>query len=442
MDPTKIVVPKPESFISFATFTFPLAMFILLPFAFQTTKQTGDIWNVYTMSILVLFPMAAVAAVLYNNQVFLPAFSNFTIFTVGFMLMAFFIIIIYNTVISYAKQIKSVLYLVLLTISILLGFALLFAVLAYFFTDKAMQEFFRVFLLLPAVIYDTFSQFIEQFPTAPPAFAILFVIEIILIILVILIPLLISQNPPFYSTLQFNGVHLLQKDPLNLSNKKELVLANSYMLSIADDPTAANNPYQKQFSLSMWIYMNPSEAAQNPNEVTLLYYGTKELSNGSSDTTPTPTNQPTTQPQAQQTWQVTNPKPRITYLYDPHLGRDMYNIYLQEDEPNIPTYRVHIPNQKWNQFVFVYQTDHVDLFINGHLEKSFPQSIGITQTYKSSDQITIGDVQHASYGAIGNIIYYDYPMTLNQVTDSWNKQKSWVDGTLYVPYARNNSNPK
>ena len=424
MDPSKIVIPKPESFISFATYTFPLAMFILMPFAFQTTKESGNIWNVYTISILVLFPMAALSAILYTNQVFIPAFSNFFVFMLGLLFMTILAIIVYNTVLAYISKIKSIYYIFLVVAAVLLGFAVLFGILSYFFTSQAMRAFLQVFFSIPALIFNTMEEFFHQFPSAPPTFIILFIIEVILIILVVLIPLLIAQNPPFYSSLQFNGVHLLQKDPVDLGKKQEQVIANSHMLSIVDDPTTEKNPYQKQFSLSMWVYMNPSEAAQNSNEITLLYYGTK-----------------TKDKQDPKKWQIKNPKPKVTYQYDPHMRRDMYNIYLQEETPTTPTYRFHIPNQKWNQFVFVYQADHIDLFINGHLEKTFPQSMGITKTYLPSDQIAIGDLNTTSYGAVANIIYYDYPMTVNQITDAWNKQRYWVDGTLYVPFSKNSSTP-
>ena len=130
---------------------------------------------------------------------------------------------------------------------------------------------------------------------------------------------------------------------------------------------------------------------------------------------------------------MANPKPKITYAYDSITRRDMYYVYLQEETPDQPTYKFHIPNQKWNQFIFVFESDRVDLYINGHLEKSFPQSIGITKTFTNNDQIAVGDLHNASYGSIANVIYYDYPMTQNQVVDAWNKQKYWTDGSLYIP---------
>ena len=75
MAPT-IVYPQENTFVSFATYTFPIALFVLLIASTYQIQRTGNVFNYYTMVIFVLFPFLVVAAVLYNNQTFVPAFSN------------------------------------------------------------------------------------------------------------------------------------------------------------------------------------------------------------------------------------------------------------------------------------------------------------------------------------------------------------------------------
>jgi hypothetical protein len=390
----------------------------LLLYAFYNIKYTGVVFNPYTIAIFVLFIPLVFAVTIYYNKTFVPALSNFIVFGLGLILLFAVTVIIYNTITYYAS-ITSAAYFVLILIAVIVGFSILLMLLTYAFSNEAIQAFFKVFLSIPDIVMTFIEDFVEQFPNAPPAFIILFIMEIILILTVALIPFLISQNPPIYSSPNFNGVFLLQKDPLNLTTKNEAVLANSHDLSIVDDSTATQNPYQKRFTISMWVYMNPSESAQNSKEITLFYYGHKE--NGD-----------------QEKWQIVNPKPKITYIYDTMQRKDMYYLYLQEAQPSVPTYKFHIPNQKWNHFVFVFKEDHLEFYINGHLEKSFPQSMGITKTFTNNDQIVVGDSENVSYGSIANVIYYDYPMTQNQVVDAWNKQRYWVDGTLYIPYSKTN----
>lgn len=408
-------LPRQSTLIYFVSHTFPLVMFVLMLYSFYHMKTTSEIMNPYTIAIFVLFVMAALAATLQYNETFVPAFTRFTLFSVGLIGTFAIATIIYNTIISYFSTIKNASYFFLILVAVIIGGALVLTVLSLMFSNETVQAILKDILALPNAVIVLTDQFVQEFPNAPPAFMILFILEVILILIAALIPFLISQNPPVYSSIQLNGVYLLQKDPLNLTDQHEIILTNSRQLSVVDDSNQKENPYKKEFTLSAWIYMNPSEAAQNPKETTILYYGQKEMDPGSNK------------------WQIVNPKPKITYQYDPVIKRDMYNIYLDESKPNQPTYRLHIPNQRWNQFVFVYQADRIDFFINGHLEKSFDV---LTKTYTQNDQIAIGDQETATYGAVANVIYYDYPMTLNQVVDAWNKQQYWVDGTLYVPYSR------
>ena len=150
------------------------------------------------------------------------------------------------------------------------------------------------------------------------------------------------------------------------------------------------------YTLSAWISVNPEESITQ--EVNILYYASKELDKNNQ-------------------WSVKYPKPRVAYAYDPATKRDGYNIYVT-DETDV--YRLQIPNQRWNQFVFVFQDNRTDLFVNGHLVKTFTHSASITQKYTTNDRIVIGDATHKLYGAVANVSYYNYALGNDEVVNLWN----------------------
>jgi hypothetical protein len=68
--------------------------------------------------------------------------------------------------------------------------------------------------------------------------------------------------------------------------------------------------------------------------------------------------------------------------------------------------------------VFNYTSSQADLFINGHLEKTFVFS-GNEPTYSASDVISVGSTDGLD-GAICNIKYYAIPQSMRQIATSYN----------------------
>ena len=136
----------------------------------------------------------------------------------------------------------------------------------------------------------------------------------------------------------------------------------------------------------------------SPSEVNVFYYASKSLDEKNQ-------------------WTFLHPKPRITYTYDTQMKQDVFHIYVKESNES---YKLHIANQKWNQFIFVYNENHVDLFVNGYLVKTWNKTDGITQTYTNNDMIVIGDMDHKLYGAVGEVIYYDHAVSSGEIANMWN----------------------
>jgi hypothetical protein len=106
-------------------------------------------------------------------------------------------------------------------------------------------------------------------------------------------------------------------------------------------------------------------------------------------------------------------KPAILFI-----GNDQLKFVFSEDDNDAANYILKIHSQTWNYIVFNYHDNQVDLFVNGNLERSMDlTSYPIQQ--KPTDTIQVGD-DNGIDGAICNIMYYEKPMTLTQITQSYN----------------------
>lgn len=242
-----------------------------------------------------------------------------------------------------------------------------------------------IIFYIPCMISDFIRYLMQQYSLTPNVVFVLFILEIILILLYIYLPRLLTKIlvPPKV---------VLQNMPLFLDSR--VVIANAKVLypDLAKSSTELLNqsPYTKNYCLSMWIFINPQNAsnAAYANETEIFNYN-----NSSSD----------------------SPKPRITYSYDKVSGLDQYNLYFtQSTKPTIIT----VVGQKWNQFVFNYNNNIVDVFVNGNLERSFPINADLPE-YNNTDTITVGAVNGLD-GAICNIVYSNPPLTKYEIANSYN----------------------
>jgi hypothetical protein len=115
-------------------------------------------------------------------------------------------------------------------------------------------------------------------------------------------------------------------------------------------------------------------------------------------------------------------KPKIKYTNDINdaNNRDKINFYFT-DSAMTPNYQKTIPSQKWNNIVFNYSGNRVDLFINGNLENTFHfDEKNKRPSYSETDNITTGQNDQGIYGAICNVVYYKKNMMNNQIVNDYN----------------------
>lgn len=142
------------------------------------------------------------------------------------------------------------------------------------------------------------------------------------------------------------------------------------------------------FTLSMWVYLNQQDAgiSQSQQDIMFFSYG------------------------------ATNSHPSINYA-GVENGKNKLKLKLYDNGDDNNSFDVNIESQKWNNIVFNYNGDKVDIFINGDLVKTATIVDGID--IKDDDLLSYGSNEDLD-GAICNIKYYKKPLTKYQIVNIYN----------------------
>jgi hypothetical protein len=157
-------------------------------------------------------------------------------------------------------------------------------------------------------------------------------------------------------------------------------------VSITSDKLLPTNKVTNRYAISLWTFVN-QRTHLSDRSTNIFSYG----SEGS--------------------W-----KPQIRFKgAEKSYSKLIKDTYIITFAPGKET-EIDLPSQIWHNFVFNYNGDFVDLFVNGNLEKSFN---GIPEYNETTDQFVTGD-DSGIYGAICNITYYKEPLTLREITSAYN----------------------
>ena len=254
-------------------------------------------------------------------------------------------------------------------------------------SEGTLKFILQFIFYIPCLLNDLLGYLKYQLHITPKVTYILIVLEILLILFYLYIPSLFSK-------MILSKGHILQKEPFLLIDKQMAILTNSEITLKNPKEDIMNNSYRKTYSISMWIQINPGNVGNIENNQTIFSYGYTNTKNN-----------------------INHTKPMIKYSYDTVGGKDLYDIYFTSD--NVSPIQIHLPNQKWNHFVFNYNDNNTsDLFINGSLERTFDLRIKEPE-YSLEDTITIGSKNTSLYGFISNIIYYKNVLTPNDISMLW-----------------------
>jgi hypothetical protein len=283
----------------------------------------------------------------------------------------------------------------------------------------------QLLFFIPCMLYDAWMYMFQQFKITPASIYVLIFVEFLLILVYIFLPKINNTI-----TGLDDGKQLLV-NPVIL-NKGVQVIATSDDLKVPQTLAQLNNninpdQYRTNYCISMWVFVNPQNGsnAAYTTESEIFKYGYYTDASGGYDASGA------YDPSG--TYRIEHVKPMIRYYGGAGNGTDTVNerdkfVFYFSEYVDPPTgqyvmhrdtfYDVSVPTQKWNQFVFNYNRNNVDLFINGRLERSFVMT-GTMPQYNHLDQITIGN-NNGVQGAICNVAYYNHPLSQQQITYAYN----------------------
>jgi hypothetical protein len=272
----------------------------------------------------------------------------------------------------------------ILTISVLVGLAIIF----YFYSNYLKTQegwggfYVHLIFYIPCLILDFFQYIKKELELTTNVVYYLFITEVILIFLYNYIPTIISKISLKHGFPLLEGTAFLDI---------EKPIASSYDLKLTKKDDEMNSPvvYRRNYSISMWIMINNHSENKLPyaRETPIFNYG--------------------------------NGVPKITYVKKAeHNKKDILKIYFTNVGGD-NSYDIEINTQKWNQFVFNYTSDSVDLFVNGILDKTFRFNSYTRPIYSADDLVMVGS-NNGVDGAICNIQYYIGNQTRSQIANSYN----------------------
>jgi len=247
---------------------------------------------------------------------------------------------------------------------------------------------------IPCLLLDFIKYIYREYKLTGSPIFVIFIMEIIFIILYLYVPQLVTIAT------NSNAIVLL-KDSMYLDSQKTIGNATQFKLSSLPGTISNSTVYRENYTISMWIFLNMegmNEGAYN-KETEIFNYGRK---------------------------------PRITYFN--HVSSNINKITQKEENDNSNAnkfiiyftdkitestpYTTSMNLQKWNNIVFNYSSQKVDLFINGEIEYTFTFDNN-QPTYSGTDYVTVGE-KNGLNGAISNVRYFTTPLTAGEIANNYN----------------------
>jgi len=348
------------------------------------TKETIKTATLFLATLIVLFftvGQISVPSKMENWQTYY--FSGIALLG----LVYGYIVMSYNRVFNYLMQF------VLLFI-VIVGLAIVFQVFAnYFKSLRGISSFITyLFFYIPCLLLNFVKYLLNEFRMTTNPVLVLFVFELLLVLAYLYLPGIIKNvslkdgTAIQKSYVYLNGENVYPMNETMYKDNKDLQIMNN------QDETIRRN-----YAISMWIFVNDySKNMAGYNKETVIFnYG--------------------------------DGKPKITYKNKEmntveHDKMDSCRIYFtnntENDTDQLPYYDLKLPSQKWNHIVFNYTSKHVDLFVNGKLERTYYFKKNIP-TYMDSDAIITGSENGLS-GSICNIRYYKKNLSQRDVVNIYN----------------------
>ena len=166
--------------------------------------------------------------------------------------------------------------------------------------------------------------------------------------------------------------------------------------TVENDLLSISSTYRSNYGFSFWVYVNPQKK------------------------------QPATIPNTKETPIFDfEQKPRFSYIStkknatdkNNNLVDDTFAIHFTNKNNAEPMY-ITLGKQQWHYIFFNYFTDHVELYLDGKLDKTYKFNDKLP-TYSPNDCVNLG-YDNGLYGAICNVKYYETNMNPENISRIYN----------------------
>jgi hypothetical protein len=380
------------------SFVFIFAISILLSIFLNTGSADYNIQKyffVYTVPILLtFFIILSLNKDVSGTKLFLKLF--------GVVALFIFAIYLYATT-SNSVNIDAISNYTIVALIGLVGLAILYRTLVDYMSKLQGWSGFiaQMVFYIPCVISDVWEYFINEVNLTPYSIYLFIAFEILLILIYALLPSITEK-------VAGQDESILLQDKIVLLNSVKILTNSDKLKKNIEDHSKEGGNYRNNYCISFWTYINihPHTHKGYNSEKEILTYGFTDDDG------------------------IEHVKPMVRYYGggggdDQLVERNKLIFYFSRYPPvkqytsdEHTFYDVTIEPQKWNQIVMNYNRNKVELFINGHLERTFVMNDNMP-VYNDLDQISVGD-DNGIDGGICNVRYYKHPLSPEQIALTYN----------------------
>jgi len=371
--------------------------------------------NITSYIFLIVVPFLIVVCyfvhLLFDQNAEIQFFYFAGILAIFFVI--FYFLIFYMPSIDYSVFMQYL----LIFLGVLLGLALIYWIFIKKLNNWDTWEGFFVNMIfyIPCMITDAIQYMANDVFNTSTQITILFGIEIVILLLYL------YALPAIDHSIYTDGILVLNL-PVFLNTKQDIggkLIAGNYTkqpvpyYNFNYEYLRGPQTYRRNYAVSLWIYMNtmPNTKLGYAKETDVFYYGSySPHTSSTSQITPT---------------QQSSFHPKITYSNE--TGVSKYNLYYSG---NTSKHDIELPGQKWNNLVFNYRDDGVDVFVNGELTVVYTFSDDYPE-YTATDTFSVGDANVGSlykdvfntnslYGSVCSVAYYVRPLTREEIVRNYN----------------------
>jgi len=248
----------------------------------------------------------------------------------------------------------------------------------------------NVLFYLPCLLIQIIEWIKKEVNNTTPTMGILFIIEIMIILAYFYLPALLKKAT------ESSGIVIVD-NPTKLDEQIELIGGDRFKIPKDPDELSGLNTVEKpryNYSISLWTFINTNihNGDAINNDLNIFSYDGK-------------------------------PNLKFRINEDNEDGEESHfivEVTNADKTDEITQLKINLPLQKWHNFVFNYNDNAVDVFVNGELHKTYTFSENNRPTYDIvTDNLLIGDDSGLS-GAICNAVYYTAPLTNSEIVNKYN----------------------